>query len=348
MPTDHKQLTTNTDPPPPNVKAQPRVTTISLHKPSTPNTGLPTCKTCLKTTAFSGLLCSLPFCPFVATCGNAPPTANAAAPTLDPKEEPRATKHLLPHNQPLGTTHQHNNNHNNNNHHNNNNNHNHNNNDDNNSNHNNMNDNSCVASDIGCRRRALAPRVLDTFLAWPIAFVAAQRKSLVALVSGIDRVRRLGSGFPYVQCAPAIRLPSPLVARTDAETIYLFWCLFCPVSLPDCFDPAVGLGHGLCRARTPGNPAGGSPVRCKETLPVGVVALTAMTKKTNAETKGDIIQKLFLRVVVPMALKQVLPQPDPCPASSVPRGRLAPAPGVNAAAAGTGDGRRNRLPASPG
>ena len=67
-------------------------------------------------------------------------------------------------------------------------------------------------------------------------------------------------------------------------------------------------------------------------------------KKTNAETKGDIIPKLFLRVVVPMALKQVLPQPDPCPASSVPRGRLAPAPGVNAAAAGTGDGRRNRLP----
>ena len=33
-------------------------------------------------------------------------------------------------------------------------------------------------------------------------------------------------------------------------------------------------------------------------------------QKKNAETKGDIIQKLFLRVVVPMALKQVLPQPS--------------------------------------
>ena len=45
-----------------------------------------------------------------------------------------------------------------------------------------------------------------------------------------------------------------------------------------------------------------------------------------------------------LTLKVVLPQPDPWPASSVPRGRLAPAPGVNAAAAGTGDKRRNRLP----
>ena len=124
-------------------------------------------------------------------------------------------------------------------------------------------------------------------------FVAAQRKSLVALVSGIDRVRRLGSGFPSVQCAHAIRLPGPLVARTDAENIYLFWCLFCPVSLPDCFDPAVGLGHGLCRARTPGNPAGGSPVRCKETLPVGVVAPTAMTKKRMPKPKVTLSRSSF-------------------------------------------------------
>ena len=67
-------------------------------------------------------------------------------------------------------------------------------------------------------------------------------------------------------------------------------------------------------------------------------------KETNDETKGDLIQTLFLRVVVSLTLKVVLPQPDPWPASSVPRGRLPPAPGVNAAAAGTGDRRRNRLP----
>ena len=57
-------------------------------------------------------------------------------------------------------------------------------------------------------------------------------------------------GSTSVQCAHAIRLPSPLVARTDAENIYLSWCLFCPVLPPDCFYPAVGLGHALCRART--------------------------------------------------------------------------------------------------
>ena len=67
-------------------------------------------------------------------------------------------------------------------------------------------------------------------------------------------------------------------------------------------------------------------------------------KETNDETKGDRIQTPFLRVVVSLTLKVVMPQPDPWPASSVPRGRLAPAPGVNAAAAGTGDRRRNRLP----
>ena len=65
--------------------------------------------------------------------------------------------------------------------------------DDNNNNSNNNNNKFCVVSAIGCRLRARAPRVLDTFLAWPVAFLAAQRKSLVALVSGIDRVRRLGS-----------------------------------------------------------------------------------------------------------------------------------------------------------
>ena len=57
-------------------------------------------------------------------------------------------------------------------------------------------------------------------------------------------------GSTSVQCAHASRLPRPLVARTDAENIYLSWCLFCPVLPPDCFYPAVGLGHALCRART--------------------------------------------------------------------------------------------------
>ena len=123
------------------------------------------------------------------------------------------------------------------------------------------------------------------------------------------------------------------------------WCLFCPVVPPDCFYPAVGLDHGLCRVCTPGNPAGGCPVRCQETLTVLAVGLPAKKKETNDGTKGDLIQKLFLRVVVfSLTLKVVLPQPDPWPASSVPRGRLAPAPGVNPAAAGTGDRRRNRLP----
>jgi hypothetical protein len=93
--------------------------------------------------------------------------------------------------------------------------------------------------------------------------------------------------------------------------------------------PSAGL------ARTPGNPAGGSHRSRRAPRD---------EKNPNDETKGDLIQKLFLRVVVSMALKQVLPEPDPCPASSVPRGRLAPAPGANAAAAGTGDKRRNRLP----
>ena len=51
-------------------------------------------------------------------------------------------------------------------------------------------------------------------------------------------------------------------------------------------------------------------MRCKEPLPVGVVAPTAMTKKRMPKPKVTIIQKLFLRVVVPMALKQVLPQPS--------------------------------------
>ena len=82
-------------------------------------------------------------------------------------------------------------------------------------------------------------------------------------------------------------------------------------------------------------------MRCQETVTVLAAGLPAEKKD---ETKGDLIQKLFLRVVVSLTLKVVLPEPDPWPASSVPRGRLAPAPGVNAAAAGTGDRRRNRLP----
>ena len=85
-------------------------------------------------------------------------------------------------------------------------------------------------------------------------------------------------------------------------------------------------------------------MRCQETLTVLAVGLPAKKKETNDGTKGDLIQKLFLRVVVSLTLKVVMPQTDPWPASSVPRGRLAPAPGVNAAAAGTGDRRRNRLP----
>ena len=44
MPPDHKQPTSNTDPPTPNFKAQPRAATISLHEPATPNTDLPTRK----------------------------------------------------------------------------------------------------------------------------------------------------------------------------------------------------------------------------------------------------------------------------------------------------------------
>ena len=84
-------------------------------------------------------------------------------------------------------------------------------------------------------------------------------------------------------------------------------------------------------------------MRCQETVTVLAVGLPEK-KKTNDESKGDFLQTLFLRVVVSLPQKVVLPLPDPWPASSVPRGRLAPAPGVNAAAAGTGDRRRNRLP----
>ena len=69
-------------------------------------------------------------------------------------------------------------------------------------------------------------------------------------------------GSTYVECAPAIHLPSLLVAWADADKLYLSWCLFCPVLPPDCFYPAVGLDHSLCRVCMPGNPAGGSPLRC--------------------------------------------------------------------------------------
>ena len=40
--------------------------------------------------------------------------------------------------------------------------------------------------------------------------------------------RRLGCGCPCVQCAHGIRLPRPLVARTDAENLY--WSLVCLLS----------------------------------------------------------------------------------------------------------------------
>ena len=44
MPTDYTQPTTNTDPATPHLTAQPRATTIALHKPSSPNTDRPPCK----------------------------------------------------------------------------------------------------------------------------------------------------------------------------------------------------------------------------------------------------------------------------------------------------------------
>ena len=90
---------------------------------------------------------------------------------------------------------------------------------------------------------------------------------LASAVFGALAVHAVVWGSTYVQCAPAIHLPSLLVACADGDKISLSWCLFCLVLPPDCFYPAVGLDHSLCRVCTPGNPAGGSPVRCQETLP---------------------------------------------------------------------------------
>jgi hypothetical protein len=84
-----------------------------------------------------------------------------------------------------------------------------------------------------------------------------------------------------------------LVACADGDKIYLSWCLFCLVLPPDCFYPAVGLDHSLCRVCTPGNPAGGSPVRCQETLTVLAVGLPAKKKKPTTKPKVTLSRRSF-------------------------------------------------------
>ena len=166
-------------------------------------------------------------------------------------------------------------------------------------------------------------------------------------MSGIGRLRRLGSprrglGFyicPMCTCYPPAQ-PFGRLSRCRQDIFLLVPILFgiAPrLFLPSRWPrPLQGLhARKSCRrvsGAVPGNidgPSRGAPREKKE---------------TNDETKGDRIQTLFLRVVVTLTLKVVMPQPDPWPASSVQRGRLPPAPGVNAAVAGTGDRRRNRLP----
>ena len=154
-----------------------------------------------------------------------------------------------------------------------------NNNDDDDDDNNNSNNKFCVVSAIGCRLRARAPRVLDTFLAWPVAFLAAQRTSLVALVSGIDRVRRLGSprrclGFyicPMCTCYP----PAQPLGRQNRcrEHIFVLVLILSGIA-PRLFLPS----------RWPRPcPLQGSHAR-QEILPVGpigAVALPAMEKKNE-------------------------------------------------------------------
>ena len=153
---------------------------------------------------------------------------------------------------------------------------------------------------MGCRLRTLASKALNTFLPWPVAFRAAEKKKVRWLRVWL-RPRSAPwwaqplSGILPTQCAHAIRMPRPLVARTGAERIYVYVtyvCLSCLVSLPDCFYPAVGLGHGLCRACTRGNPAGGSPVRCRGTYQV--MGFESMSGRKKKATAGDIIHNSFL------------------------------------------------------
>ena len=163
------------------------------------------------------------------------------------------------------------------------------NNDNNKNNKNHNHTNPCVASATVCRLRTLASKALNTFLPWPVAFRAAEKKKVRWLRVWL-RPRSAPwwaqplSGILPTQCAHAIRMPRPLVARTGAERIYVYVtyvCLSCLVSLPDCFYPAVGLGHGLCRACTRGNPAGGSPVRCRGTYQVMGFESMSGRKKSN-------------------------------------------------------------------
>ena len=116
---------------------------------------------------------------------------------------------------------------------------------------------------------------------------------LASAVFGALAVHAIVWGSTYVQCAPAIHLPSLLVACADGDKISLSWCLFCLVLPPDCFYPAVGLDHSLCRVCTPGNPAGGSPVRCQETLTVLAVGLPAETKKPTTKPKVTVSRSPF-------------------------------------------------------